>query len=157
MGEILEKAVWTEVDFDQMGWHDAAIYGLAILPESFELVLDIDYILKWVDPVPPSPNFSFWVSPATLAFHGVQDVESELSFRHIEQPTIQDIHRPAAASDGEDAGRWRVELHQGSMSFRASGFKQFFRRQPLHVEGQMIGLERRGGLSFGRELFPRAV
>jgi hypothetical protein len=159
MPEVLEKTVWTEADFDRMGWHDASVHALAVLPDSFELVLDIDYILKWVDAVPPNPHFSFWVSPATLVFHGVQDVETSISFQYIELPTIQDIHRPdpTSANRGDNPARWKIELHQGSISFRADGFKQFFRREPVHGDQQEIDLEQRGGLSFAREFVGRAV
>jgi len=154
MSTLLEKAVWTEHDFDQMGWHDASVYGLALLPGSLELLLDIDYILRWVDPVPPSPNYSFWVSPATLAFQGVQDVESEFSFLHIECLTIQGIKRAdpkPTPTGGLTDWQWSIELHQGRLGFRAHGFRQFFRRPPLHTDGQAIGLNSRGGLSFAQE------
>jgi hypothetical protein len=31
-----------------MGWHDARIYAVAFLQETFEFALDIDYIFEWV-------------------------------------------------------------------------------------------------------------
>src|SRR5260221_10243754 len=71
----LEKWIWTEQDFEEMGWHDCHIYAVAFLPETFEFVLDLDYICKWVNPKPPAENFSFWVSPATLVFENVHDLE----------------------------------------------------------------------------------
>jgi hypothetical protein len=46
----LEKWVWSEADFEEMVWHDARIHAIAFLPDSFEFVLDIDYILRWVQP-----------------------------------------------------------------------------------------------------------
>ena len=46
----LEKWIWTEADFDVMGWHDSQIHATAFFPEDFELVLDIDYIFDWVHP-----------------------------------------------------------------------------------------------------------
>ena len=143
-----------------MGWHDATVYGIAILPELFELVLDIDYLLRWVDPVPPSSNSSFWVSPATLAFQGVQDIASDISIQHIERPTIQEIRRinPSPTPvGGLTDWHWTIELHQGKVTFRAHGFKQFFRRPPVQLDSQELGLERRGGLSFDREWVQRAV
>lgn len=27
---ILEKSIWTQDDFDMMGWHDVHIYGMVI-------------------------------------------------------------------------------------------------------------------------------
>jgi hypothetical protein len=46
----IQKPVWTEADFEQMGWHDVHIHAVAFRPEIFELWLDIDYIFGWVDP-----------------------------------------------------------------------------------------------------------
>ena len=44
----LEKAVWTDGDFEAMGWHDARLYSFLTLPDTFELAFDIDYIVQWV-------------------------------------------------------------------------------------------------------------
>jgi hypothetical protein len=68
----LDKPIWTNADFEIMGWHDATVWAMAVVSDDFELIFDIDYILRWIDPVPPDPSFSFWVSPATLVFEGVQ-------------------------------------------------------------------------------------
>jgi hypothetical protein len=46
----LEKWVWSHHDFDVMGWHDATVHAFALVPEQFELLLDIDYIVKWEEP-----------------------------------------------------------------------------------------------------------
>ncbi len=39
----LEKWVWSQHDFDLMGWHDATVHAFALVPEQFELLLDIGY------------------------------------------------------------------------------------------------------------------
>ena len=68
----LEKAIWTETDFENMGWHDANIYALSFEKEESswtgDLLLDIDYIFKWVHSNPPGGSFKFWVAPCTLIF-----------------------------------------------------------------------------------------
>ncbi len=38
----LEKWVWTDADFEQMGWHDCRIRAFALLPDDGQCVLDID-------------------------------------------------------------------------------------------------------------------
>ena len=72
----LEKWTWTEKDFEQMGWHDATIYGLR-LTENLEL--DIDYILQWNQPDIEGFQFTFWVAPATLVFEKPIDLTFELT------------------------------------------------------------------------------
>ena len=58
------RAVWSDADFEQMGWHDATVWAVAFLAtdpretldSSGELALDIDYIVQWIEPVPPDGN-----------------------------------------------------------------------------------------------------
>ena len=80
----LQKLIWSQHDFDVMGWHDATIHAFALVPEQFELLLDIDYILKWEEPEPPDVYHTFWVSPATLVFQGVQDIKINLDIDNIQ-------------------------------------------------------------------------
>lgn len=47
----LEKAVWTEKDFEVMNWHDNKIHSFATFtdekkPWKNEILFDIDYIFK---------------------------------------------------------------------------------------------------------------
>ncbi len=70
----LEKSVWTDVDFETMGWHDCIIH--AFCPgENNQMLLDIDYIFKWVQ---TGKTFKFWVSPRTLVFENVYDIKSQI-------------------------------------------------------------------------------
>jgi hypothetical protein len=61
MDYTLEKKVWTDQDFEQMGWHDCNIYKIRLTED---LELDIDYILQWNKPDLEGLPFTFW---ATLA------------------------------------------------------------------------------------------
>ena len=73
-----EKWQWTEQDFERMVWHDCFLYAMAFPPNSFELLLDIDYIFKWVEPEEQDQPFKFWVAPVTLVFENVYDTVLEL-------------------------------------------------------------------------------
>lgn len=42
MTYTLEKTLWTDQDFDDMGWHDSRIHSIATIPEKFEVMFDID-------------------------------------------------------------------------------------------------------------------
>jgi hypothetical protein len=151
----LEKWVWTEADFEQMGWHDARIHAIAFLPEGFELVLDIDYILRWVQPAENETRYKLWVAPATLVFENVHDLRIDLEpFAGVE---IQDIHRedPQEPKNAEHIGRdtewrWVIEAQEGEISLRAVGYKQYFRSEPALGSEQSLEAGVRGGFSFGR-------
>jgi hypothetical protein len=74
----IEKPVWTEADFEQMGWHDVHVHAVAFRPQIFELWLDMDYIFRWVDPHDGETHYSFWVAPATLVFENVYDLKFDI-------------------------------------------------------------------------------
>jgi hypothetical protein len=78
--EQLEKAVWTDADFVTMGWHDATVHAIAFHEDeqNAELLLDLDYIVRWIDPEPPAEHLTFLVAPATLVFENVWGLDGEL-------------------------------------------------------------------------------
>lgn len=63
------KPIWTDADFEEMGWHDGRLYGIIISDEDFSLTLDIDYIFKWENS--SEEITGFWVSPCDLVFENV--------------------------------------------------------------------------------------
>jgi hypothetical protein len=156
----LEKKIWTETDFQTMGWHDSSIYGLAFQSDpstlSSELILDIDYIFQWVHPVPPNLYFSFWIAPATLVFKNVHKLDM-----HIDQDPpntfdleIADIHRleQFAYPNGQPFWKWHIELQNGNIYFDSSGYEQFIKQLPV-LAGQHYPQEFRGGSNFDRRTF----
>jgi hypothetical protein len=157
----LEKWLWTNQDFDLMGWHDATIYAFALKPEQFELLLDIDYILKWVDPVPPDEHYTFWVAPATLVFEGVQDIRIDLDIRYIQDISLQGVERegPIASLGNNRISEWMwtLKTNEGIIKFRASGYTQYFRSEPIETDLQGLSLDGRGGLSFETDVEPNGV
>src|SRR5687768_4950848 len=120
MTDHLEKDIWSDADFDRMGWHDATIHAFTPFPDDWELAFDIDYIVKWVDPEPPSPYFSFWVAPATLVFRDVSDIEIAIALPSIERLTIDDLSRSDPRETGASTDwQWTLRLHQGPIGLRA--------------------------------------
>lgn len=93
----LEKSIWTEADFENMGWHDATIYGLTFEKTDSnwtgDLLLDIDYIFKWVPNCLPENSFNFWVSPCTLIFKEAFKLDININTHDfsIEGLEIEDI------------------------------------------------------------------
>lgn len=151
----LSKSVWSDADFEEMGWHDTTIHALSVqqtddvLPR---LVLDLDYLVRWVHPVRPATHFSFWVSPATLVFDDVFDLEGDLDFTGLTVDLeIDGVHR----LDPDDARPnfshmplWHIEGNAFELKFRASGFRQYLRQAPKLVSRQTLPLAERGGCAF---------
>jgi hypothetical protein len=151
----LSKAVWTNSDFEVMGWHDATIWAFCVqkadtddVPEGAtwptdRLLLDLDYISRWVEPSERGGSFTFWVAPATLAFTGVKGLQVNHSSDLHDAPEdleVADLH--------QTDGGWHVEGHSFDIRFRAEGFRQVFRAAPTYGQGQRLSLSARGGYSF---------
>ncbi len=153
----LEKAVWTEDDFSAMGWHDARIYGFAILNEEEEMwknefLLDIDYIFKWVQPFPPSSHFTFWVAPCTLIFRNFYDlvIDADAGGESLEVADLRLSEKLTNQNNGVIYYSWEIELQGGLISLKSEGFNQIVRGVPIHTPGQTLSIVERGGISFER-------
>ena len=71
------KYLWTDDDFEAMGWHDVIVHAFrsepgdhAVTSASDRLLFDLDYIVKWVVEQPLN-GISCWLLPATLVFEDV--------------------------------------------------------------------------------------
>lgn len=153
----LEKGIWTQDDFDVMGWHDSNIYGFAIEKAgqfTGDLVFDIDYIFQWVDPVAPAKNFSFWVSPCTLVFKDSFDLvmNIETGSYALEWLEIADIELLSTKGDSANKQQfeWRIDLQLGEILVSSYGYEQIVRKEPKHINSQVLDLEDRGGICFER-------
>ena len=146
--DIIETSI--DSDFEMMGWHDSLIYAFS-LGNNFEFILDIDYIFKWVQ---TGKTFKFWVSPCTLVFENVYDVEfqmdgisggidiDEISRDNPQKPKNADFVKVDTEFD------WTIETQQGSIFLKSIGYKQYVRQIPKLINGQCFKLKERGGISF---------
>ena len=139
----LEKQVWTDADFEQMGWHDCNIYKIRLTDD---LELDIDYILQWNKPDLEGLPFTFWVAPATLVFKSVQNLTFDFDIGIEDAFEIEDIERTI---DGNN-NQWTIITRQGDIHFNSAGYEQYIRQQPFFEFGQSISFIDRNGFSLDR-------
>src|SRR5690348_4603932 len=111
----LEKSIWTDADFDTMGWHDNNIYRIRLTED---LELDLDYILQWNQPDLEGLPFTFWVAPATLVFKNIKNLRFDFSFAIGLDNSfeIEDIDR-------HNQHQWTIILQQGDIHFEADGYE----------------------------------
>jgi hypothetical protein len=149
----LEKVIWDSLDFERMGWHDCRIYAFCF-GENYQLLLDIDYIFKWVQ---TGKTFKFWVAPCSLIFENVYDIEFDLACfsdgLEIDNINRDNPQKPRNADfiKIDTEYDWTIEMQQGSLFFKSVGYKQYVRQKPLFIHGQHLGLKKRGGVSFGKD------
>lgn len=134
----LEKNLWTQDDFEVMGWHDCPIYAIQLADD---ILLDIDYILKWVLD-DQGKSYQFWVAPATLQFISPYDLEIAVKLDFVNGLEIADIHQ-TALSDG--LCEYHIETQEGDIRFKSKGYKQLIRRDPALQSSQCMTESDRGG------------
>ncbi len=153
---ILTRLSWIDQDFDVMPWHDCTIYAYWSDNINVDLLMDMDYICAWVQPDGAHHPLSFYVAPATLAFHGVTDIR--FSLESVANPfKLNDVRRedcrPIPNSPFE-TWQWTMEGHHGMLTMRAVGYTLYFRQQPTLMQVQSLSYEERGGISFARGAQP---
>lgn len=152
----LEKNVWTQDDYEQMGWHDCSIYGLSFLPVdekgTTHLLFDIDYMFKWVNPVPPKQTFSFWVAPCTLVFKDTFDLVINVDRKGgtTDMLEIADLYLSEKIEQEKNKWvyEWNIDLQEGYIKFKSLGFDQIVRQKPTFTDRQILSLDERNGISF---------
>ncbi len=153
----LSKATWTDADFPDMGWHDCRVHAVSIgeydddtLPPA-RMLLDLDYIVRWVDPTERKSHYTFWIAPATLVFERAWNITGRLGPMH-EAMEIADIHR-LDPPDNNSEPLWHIEGQNFDFRLRAPGYVQYFRSPPQHVPRQVLTFSERTGISFDEQSF----
>lgn len=145
-----EKSLFTDQDFESMGWHDNPIHAFAFGPGSREVSFDIDYIFKWEQPLPDEKYYRFWISPATLVFEDVFDLKIEhdayagLTILGVEREEV----KKAGVAFPKKLWNWKLDCVEATWTICAHGYRQFIRRPPILVRQQRLTDEQRAGFSF---------
>jgi hypothetical protein len=137
------KNVWTDADFAEMGWHDAALYSMAYPHADCAISFDIDYIFEWHW---SSNEVQGWdVAPCTLSFENVGDLRVSLDWKTQGDTWIQNItrrNRRLSPNGKFVCWDYEIELDIGSISFHATGFRQTVRSEPIFSKFQSLGRSR---------------
>lgn len=153
----LAKSLWTDADFDVMGWHDVHIHAIAFSPKTEELLMDIDYMFAWVDPEPPEKHYSFWMSPCTLVFANAYDFKAKtdwglgMEISHVSRQETE-ASKKVSPLGYPKHWEWTFDCQEGALSFLASGYQQFTRAKPVRSRTQIFSWQERKGVSFERTL-----
>lgn len=140
MSYQLRKKIWTEADFDIMGWHECTIYKVRLAED---LEMDIDYILQWNEPEVQGFPFTYWVAPATLVFKKIKNLMFEFDATTQEPIEIEDIER-----EETDKGiKWTLITQQGDAEFISEGYEQYIRQEPFCQLTSAITMKERNGIS----------
>jgi hypothetical protein len=134
--------VWTEKDYEVMGWHDARIYSLSPPDDTCAMIFLIDYILRWEEKHDAS-GWYYWVSPCVLKFSDVFDLRIDLDFGNTTGLRILDIkhvgNTPWPNGKGESL-LLSIECDHGTISFSCDGFEQTALKPAVRSTTQDFGI-----------------
>lgn len=137
----LEKWIWNQDDFEQMGWHDNPIWAMSF---DDNIKFDLDYIFTWVHPKNEGGSFKFWISPATLVFKNPSNFKVELETDFVNGLEIAEIIKEKI--NGKTI--YIIEAQEGKITIQTEEFYQIIRRPPtLQISQALMEIER-GPLSF---------
>lgn len=144
---------WSTKDFGEMSWHDVHVHGFRMVEfdpsnGSAEFILDIDYILEWLQ---NDGAFSFVVAQASLQFHEVFGLKFTLDYA---TPTagmcpfsLAGIERELVTYSTERTSyKWRLDINwpSGQIEFQSPGFTQRLVGQPYTQPQQWLEPSQRG-------------
>jgi hypothetical protein len=145
----MEKWIYTESDFEDMGWHYCQLRAMAFDNDFFTISFDIDYAFKLelVDNV-----YEYYTSPCTLIFYNVYNLDIEIGSEWIME--FDEIKRTNPKQPKNHAHikkdiewDWEIVLVNGSIQFTSVGFEQHVRATPIN-NILNLSLKERGGISF---------
>ncbi|MDI9857718.1 hypothetical protein [Flectobacillus roseus] len=125
--------LWTNEDFNNMGWHDNRLYGIIFDTQNFRISLDIDYIFEWSDSWK-----SFLVAPCSLNFENVSNTNIKIEFGDTQNIIISCVKRINESKTPNGNLQWFfiIETDVGDISFWATGFTQKLRDEPIWSTAQ---------------------
>ncbi len=141
------KEIWTELDFEEMGWHDSHIYYIQYDAESFRLILDIGYIYEWIK-AKDGKSFQFYVAPTTLTFENVWDLKIDIEPNNsleINEIVKENQRKPKNAEfvNNKLEWDWNIDVFNGTIRFKAIGFVQVFWKKPILQAEQSLPISER--------------
>ncbi len=170
----LSKATWTQQDLGAMSWDSCQVHALAVTddegpppglspeefleqddvddtaPSALALHLDLDYIVRRIVPPVPLRSVEFWVSPATLIFHGVGSISGDLRSLFLPLETRNLYRLKPATPHGET--RWHLAGRDFDLRFGGWTFTLYLRRPPRRG-ARVLRMADRGGISFEERSF----
>lgn len=143
------------LNYDDLNFHDCQIYSFGFDSDNYELLFDIDLILKWHT---EKSKWKFSVSPVTIVFKNVYDIEMDIdsNTQLIMDDIIKSNPRTPKNTDHLPANTleydWYFDLIVGGeIRFKSIGMTMYKRKESIKQSGQTLTLDKRGGFSLSKE------
>ncbi len=145
----LASMIWSDIEIEDISWHDSSIRSLLLGDDGVQLLFDIDFICEWIGPEEKHSVFSFYIAPATLVFPYASEIRVSLFDGTPMSIFSIDKENPRPTPYGNDTvWDWTIDGPHGQIRLRSTGFVLYFRCEPLLTQSQLLTLRERGGIAF---------
>jgi len=154
----MNKTQWTEIDFEDMSWHDCRINAIALDQDGewqSDLVLDLDFIVEWL--CGPDKTCRFRVAPSILRFVNVDNLKMDVSLKFKQPLEIFSIERSEIPAGGYENFHWTIRvqsypgLKENFIEFDSTGFIQELTGNAIETEAQSLTASQRRQAKEGRQ------
>lgn len=136
MNKFEIKDIWTDNDFELMGWHDSTLYQIKFLDKNLDFTLYIDYIFEWIQ---IENKFEFLVAPCELVFRNVLNLKVSLEFENYVGIYIDSIKRKKIGKTPNGKfiyWKYSILTDRGGIEFTATGFEMHLISKPILSKSQ---------------------
>lgn len=138
------------LNFEELDLHDCRVYAWGVLPESYKLLMDVDWIVsrKLED-----EKFHFHISPCTFVFSNIWDIDIDiimsatLTIDNMEVISVQEPRNISVLPKGTKEQTCRINFMEGSLTFRTIDFTIIQRKEKTETGIANLVSDERGGIS----------
>lgn len=118
-------------------FHDCKVEGIRWKRRAFELVLDLQYILKWIPPREEEASYRFLMVKSRLRFRGVEEARIEMDWSkdllgpaEIESMVVEEARK---LTTGGTQRRFVISFSQpdGEISLWSTGYELELLEEPV--------------------------
>lgn len=118
-------------------FHDCHAHGLHWRQDRYTFSMDLQYILKWIEPEPPSSgSYRFLVSEARLVFHSASDLVVSLDWSGSaldSEIASMRVLRSRTTPNGQTERYFEIEFSdpEGTISLWSTGYEVELLQEPV--------------------------
>lgn len=138
-----KNTVWTDKDYNQLGWNMSRLYGLSLPGRQHIMSFQLDYVLE--SPLNNTDHGTWKVAPAKLEFFDVVDLKIQLDQNNYSETSFVSLERSnMRPTPNGKLNYWdyRIEFSPDAViEFTSTGFRQTLLEEPTITEFQDLDRE----------------
>lgn len=148
--KLKDKTMCNHLNFNEIYLHDCRVYGWGIIPDSYKLLMDVDWITSREL---QNESYRFCISPCTFMFSNIWDIDIDigmnltLTIDNMEVLSVQEPRNSSVLSEDTKEYTCRINFLEGSFTFRTIDFIIIQRKEEIETTITNLLNEEREGIS----------